>query len=126
MEANGRGFMLVPWSRWRQSHDLLSRYRLTAPKALQRLALQDLAQSLGAQYDYISIFGFFLRRWFRRMRNPFDDPNKMICSEAVSKFLATSGLKRFENHGTWTPEDILVEAKKGVDFVFEEDWSEQS
>lgn len=126
MEANGRGFMLVPWSKWRQSHDLLSRYKLTVPADMQRFALQDIAQSLGAQYDYVSILGFFFRRWFRRMRNPLDDPGKLICSEAVAKFLATSGLKRFENHGTWTPEDLLEEAKKGGEFVLEEDGSGQS
>ena len=126
MEANGRGFMLVPWSKWRQSHTMVARYRLTVPQGMQSFSLRELAQSLGAQYDYVSVLGFFFRRWYRRMRNPFDDPNKLVCSEAVARFLANSGIKRFENHGTWTPEDILGEAQKGEEFILEESASNES
>lgn len=120
MEANGRGFMLTPWRKWLDGHELVCRFSLSLDEKLQLTALRDLAQFLGSQYDYLSLLGFFFRRWWGRMRNPFDDPKKMICSEAVARFLYTAGLERFQNHETWTPGDLLQEAEQSPVFRLEE------
>jgi len=122
MEANGRGFMLTPWGKWRESHTLVSRYSLALPPNAQKTSLQDLGNFLGTQYDYISLLGFALRRFFGRMVNPFNDPRKLICSEAVARFLAGAGLHKYREYGTWTPEDLLHEAKANPStFLLEEE-----
>jgi hypothetical protein len=121
MEANGRGFMMVPWAKWRDHHALVARYSLKVQAAAQRTSLRDLSDFLGTQYDYLSILGFALRRFFKRMVNPFDDGTKLVCSEAVARFLYGAGLTRFKDYGTWTPGDLLQAAKEETDlFVLEE------
>jgi hypothetical protein len=123
LEANGRGFMLTPWRRWLDHHQLYSRYRIAAPPGPQMESLRNLSEFLGSQYDYFSLFGFLFRRLFGRMRNPFDDSKKLVCSEAVARFLddiGHKGLRGFGQHGTWTPGDLLKEAEKRPVFELEE------
>jgi hypothetical protein len=121
MEANGRGFMLVPWSKWRTQNTLIARYRITAPSDVQLESLRELAESLGAEYDYMSLFAFVIRRFHRRMQNPLDDSSKLICSEAVARFLhGVMGGDSFIDSGSWTPEDLLAEIRASGIFVPEE------
>ena len=123
MEANGRGFMLVPWSKWRTHNTMIARYRVGVEPELQLESLRSLAEMLGAEYDYKSLFAFLLRRFSSRMKNPLDSSNKLICSEAVAKFLYGTlhdDMKVFSDYGTWTPEDLLKEARKRCVFVQEE------
>jgi hypothetical protein len=112
MEANGRGFMLQPWAKWRRKNTLVARYALAVPTAQQMTALRALAEFLGTEYDYVSLLGFAWRRFRARSSNPFDDPTQLICSEAVAKFLAAAGLNEFSEAETWTPGDLLAAAKK--------------
>jgi len=117
MEANGRGFMLVPWSKWKRHNQVVARYKLLADKDVQLASLRTLSSSLGAEYDYIGILGFLLRRFFKRMANPFDNPTKMFCSEVVAQFLLKAGFPRFDSPETWTPQDLLEVAQKHKRFV---------
>lgn len=120
MEANGRGFMLVPWSNWKKHNTVVARFSLKTPEVQQLHALQRLSNLLGATYDYVSVLGFVLRRFRRRMRNPLNDAAKLICSEVVARFLFDTGdplLLVFAESETWTPEDILREARKNPTFV---------
>jgi len=110
MEATGRGFNIVPWNRWKKSHTLVARFRIIVPEATELEALRDIAKLLGSEYDTISLFGFFFRRWKTRGRNPLDDPTKLICSEAVARFLSFAGFKEFDSAGEWTPADIFQKA----------------
>jgi len=122
LEANGRGFMLTPWAKWSESHTLVVRCRMNLPINAHRTSIQDLANFLGSQYDYLSLLGFALRRFFGRMVNPFNDRRKLVCSEAVARFLHGAGLPGYREYGTWTPEDLLKEAKKAPTmFVLEEE-----
>lgn len=123
MEANGRGFMLVPWSKWSKSNTLIARYSIDIEPALQIESLRSLAGMLGAEYDYMSLIALVLRRFTSRMQNPLDSSKKLICSEAVAKFLYGTlhdDMKVFKGYGTWTPEDLLEEASKRDVFVLEE------
>lgn len=123
MEANGRGFMIVPWAKWRTGNVMVARYSLDVPEEAQMESLRGLAEFLGSQYDYISILGFALRRFLGRMRNPFDTSSKLVCSEAVARFLHLTGvpsLQYFDDYGTWAPEDLLKEAESRNVFVIEE------
>lgn len=123
MEANGRGFMLVPWAKWRTGNTMIARYRIDIEPELQLESLRSLANMLGAEYDYKSLLAFVLRRFASRMKNPLDDSKKLICSEAVAKFLHGTlhdDMKVFREYGTWTPEDLLEEVRRRNVFVQEE------
>jgi hypothetical protein len=123
MEANGRGFMIVPWAKWRTHNTLVARYRLTTDMDAQLASLRKLSEFLGSQYDYVSILGFAIRRFWSRVRNPFDSGKKLVCSEAVARFLYLTGdtsLQYFSDYGSWVPEDLLKEAESRNVFVIEE------
>jgi len=123
MEANGRGFMLVPWSKWRTHNTMVARYRVDIDSESQLESLRSLAGMLGSEYDYKSILAFTVRRFVSRMKNPLDDSAKLICSEAVAKFLYGTlheDMKVFSDYGTWTPGDLLKEAREHDVFVQEE------
>ena len=120
MEAGGRGFILTPWAKWRQSHTLACRYSLCISTRHQEESIRKLAEFLGSQYDYISLLGFVFRRWVRRMRNPLDNPNRLICSEAVAVFLRDAGLDSFSDPATWTPGDLRAHVRKDPLFDLQE------
>ncbi len=120
MEANGRGFMLVPWFKWRKSNALVARYEVDVDEEKQLASLRELAKDLGAEYDYVSVLGFVFRRFLRRMRNPLDNTKKFICSEAVAKFLYLAGLEQFKDFGTFVPEDLYEIARKDDTFLLKE------
>jgi hypothetical protein len=121
MEANGRGFMLVPWAKWRKHNTLVARFSISAPGDEQLESLRALGDSLGAEYDYRSLFGFILRRFSKRMTNPLDNSKKLICSEAVAKFLVNLD-PRFQDPSSWSPEDLMseIQARPKDVFVLEE------
>jgi len=112
MEANGRGFMLTPWAKWRRTHKLLARFSVKMPPSNQVVSLKLLAEHLGSQYDYISLLGFLFRRWVKRVANPFSDPDRLVCSEAVAVFLRDCGIGDFDKPETWTPGDLLTWMRK--------------
>jgi hypothetical protein len=116
MEANGRGFMLTPWTKWRQSNTLYARYELTLEKGVQNEALYAVGGHLGAQYDYVGIISFALRRVCSRFANPWASSSKMFCSEAVALFLKEAGIDPFNEPEDWTPGDLLRAIEKDARF----------
>lgn len=120
MEATGKGFNLIPWNKWEKKNKLVARFALDIPRDKELEALHRIADKLGDEYDTVSLFGFFFRRWKKRGANPLDDPTKLICSEAVACFLQEAGIDAFQNPGEWTPADILEHAMKSDTFVRKE------
>jgi hypothetical protein len=110
MEATGRGFNVIPWKKWRKNHVLVARFEIAVPASTELEALRKTAELLGSEYDTISLFGFFFRRWKKRGANPLDDPTKLICSEAVACFLGYAGFEEFASAGEWTPADLFARA----------------
>ncbi len=107
MEATGRGFRMVPWAGWCLHNSMKARFALRVAEDVQLTALQNLAEKLGAEYDYISLLGFLWRRWRKRYDNPLDDAKRLICSEAVATFLGLCGLK-MDDPSSYTPNDLFV------------------
>lgn len=92
LEATGRGFRMIPWSKWRQGNQLVARFGLLAPPETQHAALRAVADRLGDEYDSLSLVGFALRRWRKRYANPLASSKRLICSEVVAEFLAGCGI----------------------------------
>lgn len=124
LEANGRGYMPIPWAKWRQTHTLVRRYDLDIPLAQQQAALREMGNLLGAEYDRIGLIGHLWLKIKRRAKNPFDTPTKLICSEAVARFLYMThnvNLEIFKNYTTFTPRMIDEQARGMGIFVLAED-----
>jgi hypothetical protein len=47
---------------------------------------------LGKEYDYIQILGYVMRYFFKMDIKMFNNPNMLICSEAVGDILYEFGL----------------------------------
>ena len=120
LEANARGFMMTPWSQWSKKHKLYERYSLDIDQDIQHKALRELGEYLGAKYDYRSLFGFLPRLFFDRIRNPLSSAAKLVCSEVIAKFLHKCELFRFSDTASWTPGDIIREARNGKPFLLTE------
>jgi hypothetical protein len=108
MHATRRGFHLEPWSKFVKHSDTKAQFTCT----LDLLpGVQYLANWLGTRYDYKSIFGFFwiwVASWFhRKIKNPFRNTAKMVCSEAMAILIQKAGVNRSEK---LDPESTTPEA----------------
>lgn len=84
VEATGRGFVLVPWSCWRQHSRLVARFALRIAEDRQLAALGVLAERLAEEYDKVGRWRAWRRCW-RRPRN--------LCTETVMTFITLCGLR---------------------------------
>lgn len=107
MEVQGRGFVIVPWDKWKKSNKLIARYSLRLPEDRILLALNKIVARLGDAYDTFSLFGFFLLFWGGFSRNVTDSTEKLVCSEAVALFLHHAGLE-VGDIGKVTPRDLML------------------
>ncbi len=121
LEAQGRGFVAVPWKRWVRKNTLLARYSLRLPAADIRHGLSVLSDRLGDPYDTWSLLGYLLRG-IAKGRNPFDSKAKLVCSEAVALFLNAAGVEKVGHIGSITPKDLWSRAQRDRN-VFSLEWS---
>lgn len=55
--------------------------------------LSEAIDMIGTRYDYLQIFGYIIRKLFRREGSGrFNSPSKLICSELVSRALYKAGI----------------------------------
>jgi hypothetical protein len=53
---------------------------------------------LGRKYDYLALFGWAwtitFRRWLKvKIKNPLDDPKRLVCAELIAKIFRSAGYK---------------------------------
>lgn len=107
LEATGRGFVAVPWTRWLSANTLVASFNLPTSLATQRTALSLIAQDLGTEYDSLGLVGFIWRRWVSRYHNPLASTKKLVCAEVVAMFLVYSGvLSVKDDTESFTPDDL--------------------
>ena len=101
MQAEAWGFELRPWKRWIKSNILVAEYK---PDAFPlEKSLLYISKLLGANFDFKSaiLLGikYWLLRWFktRFTLNPNYSPRKLMCSEAVIRFLLKGKYKSIKN-----------------------------
>jgi len=90
MQAEAWGFEVRPWKRWLRENRLVAEYR---PAKDLTESLKWIARSLGVKYDWASAFFAGLWRWFGVLiRGKFNSPKKLMCAEAVIRFLQHGGV----------------------------------
>src|SRR5512138_3338533 len=107
-EAGWRGFVAVPWDKWRGRYEYVIIPALAEP--LDE-AFPLIVGWLGNSYDYSGLFGMVwvrVGRWFhRRFRNPFRSRNSLFCSEAAVRAMQAVNYPEAKSMDpeTITPED---------------------
>jgi hypothetical protein len=116
MQAEAWGFEVRTWARWKSRNQLVVEFRPALPVAK---SLRWIAKSLGVKYDWRSAFFVGLRRWFGTwLRGKFNSPGKLMCSEAVIRFLQHAGVAevaRFDPEVT-SPQRLLEVMEKSPHF----------
>lgn len=106
LEASGAGFRVMAWSRFEKANKLIAVYRVHKPDDALRGGMTKLAPRLGDAYDTLSLFGFLLRKLFHLRRVPFDNRQKLVCSEAIAIYLKSVGVP-IRRINVVTPRDLF-------------------
>jgi hypothetical protein len=97
MQAEAWAFEVRPWQRWIKENKWMAEFRMI--DGSQHSALRRRARDLGSKYDWksgllVGISAWFKRWWKSRFRlHPDRTPKKLMCSEAVVRFLKDAGCK---------------------------------
>jgi hypothetical protein len=114
MQAEAWGFEVRPWERWLHENTLVAEF---TPKKDLTKSLKWIAKSLGVKYDWQSAFFAGLWRWFGVfIRGRFNSPRKLMCAEAVIRFLRHGGVVGVSHlDPEVTPPSRLLEAVSNSD-----------
>lgn len=116
MQAESWGFEVRPWKRWLLENTLVAQF---CPKKDLTKSLKWIARSLGLKYDWKSAFFAGLWRWFGVwIRGRFNSPKKLMCAEAVIRFLQHGGVVaagHFDPEVT-TPARLLQAVEQSTEF----------
>jgi len=111
MEATETGFRLIPYTNFKaEGNDIVA---VLDPAHPLDAGVRQAALWLGERYDFTGLFGsafVLLGRWLKRKwRNPFDAPQSMFCSEAVTRVLQAAAYPGAQNldPAATTPQDLL-------------------
>lgn len=116
IEATFWGYKLTPHNKWIKKNKIVAEFKCSRDLSS---GLIHVSKWLGGTYDFWSALGLGARRWFGKLyRNPFRDPNKLHCSEAVTLLLHGAKLAEDLDPESTTPEDLLEFCEKSD--LFEE------
>lgn len=114
IEATFWGYKLTPHAKWIKSNKPVGEFKC---KKDLTPGLRHVAKWLGGTYDFWSALGLAARRWFGKWyRNPFKDPKKLHCSEAVTMLLRYVGLAEEMDPESTTPEDLYDYCLNNTEF----------
>lgn len=90
--ADWPGVIPIPADRFEKENVAVEEYEFEIPKAALKFNLH---RFVGGRYDYLAIFGWAwtiaFRRWLKqKIKNPIDDPKKMICVDFCLRVLNTA------------------------------------
>lgn len=95
MQAEVWGYEVRPWERWVRENRLVAEF---SPNVDLTTSLRWLASSLGSKYDWESAFLSGVKLWFGRLwRSRFSSPKRLMCAEAVIRFLQHGGVHSMES-----------------------------
>jgi hypothetical protein len=119
MHATSIGFNIETWARFRiRAHNTI----MFSCKTPLDDAIKKLADYLGTRYNYSGLFGAILQliaSWFGRyIKNPWNNPRKLFCSEAIVlllQYAKVPGSEQFVPAST-SPEMLLEYMIASPDF----------
>lgn len=97
MQAEAWAFEVRPWQRWIQENKWVAEFRFI--DGSQHAALRKRARDIGAKYDWAAGLFAGVASWFKRWLKsgfsfrPSRTPKKLMCSEAVTRFLKDAGCR---------------------------------
>ncbi len=113
MEASGRGFRVLTWEVWIRDNQPQAAFRLKAPQWRWRAALGQFCDVLGADYDTPRLVREMVRHMGRRVIGRFGDRNglattqRVLCSDAIARFLLLMDHEECREPTEWTPGALL-------------------
>jgi len=127
LQAEAWGFEVRPWERWCHENTLVGEFIPVGNDLTQAFVF--ISKYLGTKYDYDSaaIVGFFdlLKKWFKVKFtiSPNENPSKLMCSEAVIRFLqyADYVVVRYLNPETTSPGGLYERILMSAEFTQKED-----
>lgn len=114
MQAEAWAYEVRPWHLWQQQNTLVAEFEPTGPDLAPSII--DLAPKyLGRDYDWKAALLAGLWRWFGRwLRGRFNNPYRLMCSEATIRILQHAG---YSSVGHFDAE--VTSPKRLLDRVFE-------
>jgi len=116
MQAETWGYEVRPWERWQRENILIAEFKTQQDMTI---SLRWIAPALGAKYDWTSAFFSGVKRWLGRwVKSHFNSPKKLMCAEAVIRFLQHSGSYAVSNLDpeTTTPASLLRAVNTSSEF----------
>jgi hypothetical protein len=118
IQAEWYGFEDIPWTRWKQKNILIAEFFPTGKDVWE--SVQWLANFLGAAYDFRAAVLTKISRYLRSIiKQPFKDPSKLMCSEAVVRMLQRANYESFldlDPEGTGPHDCLRVMVKDSLNF----------
>ncbi len=124
--ADWPGVLTISADKFDRDNVAVEEYEFDIPKPALKYNLH---KFLGNRYDYLAIFGWAwtitVRRWLKqKIKNPKDDPKKLICVDWCLRVLNSAKLTNI-NPASMNPKHLLqflrdnYEALGGKRFIFE-------
>jgi hypothetical protein len=89
LESTHEGLHLTPWKIWRQKNKMLASFAVAVPDEAFHYGIKRIGAWLDTPYDYRGLLGHWWARIIKGHRHRiFQDPRKLLCSEAVGLYLA--------------------------------------
>jgi len=94
MQAEWWGYEIRPWHRWLSENILVAEFTTDLDMSSP---LREMAKSIGKRYDWFSAGFSGIKRWISKWVSskftlrPSRTPRKLMCSEAVVRFLRAAG-----------------------------------
>lgn len=122
MQAEAWGFEVRPLKRWVKENKLVAEFVPVGDDL--HSSFHYIAKKLGTKYDYKSALltglKFWVNRWFKIIKSrSFKAPNKLMCSEAVVRFLQHGGYKTVDglDPELTSPGELLKLISKSEEFI---------
>lgn len=119
MQAEAWGYEVRPWSRWMKQNRRVAEFIVPSPERA-RAALRGISAFLGVKYDYTAALWLAVKRWWGRfLKRPHHDPGKLMCSEAVVRFLQLGGypVAADLDPETTSPGELLIRVEQDPTFT---------
>ena len=109
MQAEAWGYEVRPWKRW--SRENIWKYEFVLPyDAHADSAVSEISKYLGSDYDYKSAILLGIKNWIKKwLKKPLHSPGKLMCSEAVIRFLGMTSLGNYGLDPELSAPEMLLE-----------------